>query len=77
MSSNPILVFAVTGILQALIIESIHSVTKSGSFIRHAPNIFFWTFLLGQPKLILISSYPISSAIFATSANSILSDPPT
>ena len=27
-----------------------------GSFIKHAPNLFFSTFLLGHPKLRLISS---------------------
>ena len=30
-----------TGILQELTIALIHSATKFGSFIRHAPNIFF------------------------------------
>ena len=40
-SSYPILVFAVTGILHDFIISLIHSETRSGSFIRHAPNLFF------------------------------------
>ena len=55
-SSTPILVLAVTGILHELTMLLIHSATKSGSFIKHAPKEFFCTFLLGQPKLILISS---------------------
>ena len=40
-SSTPILVFAVTGILQELTISFIQSETRSGSFIKQAPNIFF------------------------------------
>ena len=36
-----ILVLAVTGILHELTMALIHSATRSGSFIKHAPNIFF------------------------------------
>ena len=32
------------------------SATKFGSFIKQAPNLFFSTFLLGQPRFKLISS---------------------
>ena len=44
--------------LVALVIASIHLATRSGSCIRHAPNLFFCTFLLGQPKFKFISLYP-------------------
>ena len=55
-SSKPILVLTVTGSFVELTIPERHSATKSGSLIKQAPNLFFWTFLLGQPKFKLISS---------------------
>ena len=55
-SGNDVLI--VTGNLVALVIASIHLATRSGSCIKHAPNLFFCTFLLGQPKFKFISLYP-------------------
>ena len=48
--------FTVTGISTALRISAIHSATRSGSAIKHAPILLFCTRSLGQPTFRLTSS---------------------
>ena len=66
----------VTGKLVEACILLKQSATKLGSFIKQAPNLLFSTFLLGQPKFKLISSYPKSSPNLEASAKSFGEDPP-
>ena len=53
---NDLYKFDITDNLVEETISLRQSATRSGSFIKHAPNLFFCTFLLGHPKLRLISS---------------------
>ena len=53
-----------------------HLATNSGSFIRTAPNLPFWTLSLGHPIFKLISENPNSSDISEASESKIGSLPP-
>ena len=66
----------VTGSFVTDCISLKQSATKFGSFIKQAPNLFFSTFLLGQPKFKFISSYPKSSPTLVASAKSFGEEPP-